>query len=159
MTKQDYEKYRITGRNADGDLMKSIVRSRKDAEATARYWRVQFNFTKVKIRGLTAKPKTSQDDTIFPSKEKCAFLSSDKNCRIKQEVLKEMKERHPEFYPFMHHIITEREAEDFLSEAIDLAISKTREGIFEDINQATRKKPPQDILDVMEKWRKNVGQG
>ena len=38
-------------------------------------------------------------------------------------------------------------------------ISKTREGIFEDINQATRKKPPQDILDVMEKWRKNVGQG
>jgi len=64
MTKQDYETYRITGRNADGDLMKSIVRSRKDAEATARYWRVQFNFTKVKIRGLTAKPKTSQDEQI-----------------------------------------------------------------------------------------------
>jgi hypothetical protein len=41
----------------------------------------------------------------------------------------------------------------------ELTISKTREGIFEDINQATRKKPPQDILDVMEKWRKNVGQG
>ena len=53
--KQEYERYRITGRNADGDLMKSILRSRKDAEATARYWRVQFNFTKVKIRGFNLK--------------------------------------------------------------------------------------------------------
>ncbi|QLJ53516.1 MAG: hypothetical protein Sv326_1341 (plasmid) [Candidatus Fermentimicrarchaeum limneticum] len=47
-----FARYRITGRDAKNDLMKSFTTSRKKAEEIARYWRVQYNFTKVKIRGI-----------------------------------------------------------------------------------------------------------
>jgi hypothetical protein len=53
--KTTWERYRVTGRDADGELMKSVVKDRKQAERTARYWREQFNFTKVKIRGFNLK--------------------------------------------------------------------------------------------------------
>jgi hypothetical protein len=109
------------------------------------------------------KTKTSQDDLL----EKLAELEHEQWQTWRKTIEWRFRRCVPqsEYTNISYNKLPEKIKEQdrkwarLILKILNQEISKTREGIFEDINQATRKKPPQDILDVMEKWRKNVGQG